>query len=137
MIPNPNLNCATSAMRFMSFLFVLFLIFDFGRSALQYKGADISSLLALESKGKTFKSASGTMAPFEKILFAAGANSIRQRVWVNPSDGVYNLAYNVKLAQRVKNTGMSIYLDLHFSDTWADPGHQAGRVDSDCVEVQS
>lgn len=44
--------------------------------------------------------------------------------WVNPSNGVCNLDYNVQLAKRVKAAGMSVYLDLHFSDTWADPGHQ-------------
>ena len=118
-----------SPMHLISFLSALFLFVGFGRSVLQYKGADISSLLTLESEGKTFKSISGTVLPFEKILSASGANSIRQRVWVNPSDGVYNLAYNINLAQRVNSAGMSVYLDLHFSDTWADPGHQAGHLD--------
>ena len=124
-------------MHFIYFLSLLFLFFDFGWSALQYKGADISSLLTLENKGKTFKSSSGIVMPFEKILSASGANSIRQRVWVNPSDGVYNLAYNIKLAQRVKSAGMSIYLDLHFSDTWADPGHQVGQIDNGSALVHS
>lgn len=48
-----------------------------------------------------------------------------QRVWVNPSDGIYDLDYNLALAKRAGNAGLSVYLDLHFSDTWADPGHQA------------
>lgn len=48
-----------------------------------------------------------------------------QRVWVNPSDGIYNLDYNIALAKRAGNAGLSVYLDLHFSDTWADPAHQA------------
>ncbi|KAK6538461.1 hypothetical protein TWF694_010044 [Orbilia ellipsospora] len=93
--------------------------------ALTYKGADISSLLLLESQGKTFKWTDGTTQPLEKMLKNAGANSVRQRVWVNPSGGTYNLAYNINLAKRVKAAGLSIYLDLHLSDTWADPGHQA------------
>jgi len=78
----------------------------------------------LENSGITYKSSSGTVTAFEKLLAQSGANSVRQRVWVNPSDGVYNLAYNIKLAQRVVNAGMSVYLDLHLSDTWADPSHQ-------------
>lgn len=50
---------------------------------------------------------------------------ISQRVWVNPSGGTYDLDYNIALAKRAGNAGLSVYLDLHFSDTWADPGAQA------------
>ena len=85
--------------------------------ALQYSGADISSLLMLENQGRTFQSESGQEMPFEKIMAQAGANAARQRVWVNPSDGNYNLDYNVELAGRVRDAGMSVYLDLHYSDT--------------------
>lgn len=46
-------------------------------------------------------------------------------MWVNPSDGIYNLDYNIALAKRAGNAGLSVYLDLHLSDTWADPSHQA------------
>ncbi|THY95649.1 glycosyl hydrolase 53 [Aureobasidium pullulans] len=92
--------------------------------ALTYKGADISSLIMLENQGKTFKTTAGATEPLETILKQSGANSVRQRVWVNPSDGNYNLDYNVKLSKRVANAGMSVYLDFHYSDTWADPSHQ-------------
>jgi arabinogalactan endo-1,4-beta-galactosidase len=93
-------------------------------AGLQYKGADISSLITLEQSGKSYKSSSGAVTPFEKLLASSGANAARQRVWVNPSNGVYNLNYNLQLAQRVQSAGMKVYLDLHFSDTWADPGHR-------------
>ncbi|PGG99264.1 hypothetical protein AJ79_08601 [Helicocarpus griseus UAMH5409] len=93
-------------------------------AALPYKGADISSVLMLENQGRTFSDTSGTVKPFEQILAEAGANSIRQRVWVDPEDGNYNLDYNVELARRVSEAGMGVYLDLHYSDTWADPAHQ-------------
>ncbi|KAL5337026.1 Arabinogalactan endo-beta-1,4-galactanase A [Aspergillus crustosus] len=53
----------------------------------------------------------------------AGISSLL-RIWVNPSDGAYNLEYNLELAKRVQAAGLSIYLDLHYSDTWADPSHQ-------------
>lgn len=49
---------------------------------------------------------------------------ISQRIWVNPSHGIYNLEYSIALAKRASKAGLSIFLDLHFSDTWADPGHQ-------------
>jgi arabinogalactan endo-1,4-beta-galactosidase len=102
----------------------LFASIALGVQALTYKGGDISSLITLENQGKTFKTASGTTEAFEKIIASSGANTARQRVWVNPSDGVYGLNYNVQLAKRVRAAGMSVYLDLHLSDTWADPGHQ-------------
>lgn len=106
---------------------IVTLLFSTVNAALKYKGADISSVLKLEGEGIKFKTTSGTVTPFEKILAQSGANSIRQRIWVNPSNGDYNLDYNVKLAQRVKNAGMSVYLDLHYSDTWADPAHQVSQ----------
>lgn len=93
-------------------------------AALTYRGADISSLIVEENKGIAYKNSAGKTQVLEGIVSDAGVNSIRQRVWVNPSDGNYNLDYNVKLAKRVQNEGMSTYLDLHFSDTWADPSSQ-------------
>lgn len=93
-------------------------------AALTYRGADISSLIVEENSGISYKNSAGTTQVLETILSSAGINSVRQRVWVNPSDGNYNLAYNVKLAKRVQNQGMSTYLDLHYSDTWADPSSQ-------------
>ncbi|KAF2477108.1 glycosyl hydrolase 53 [Lindgomyces ingoldianus] len=94
-------------------------------AALTYKGVDWSSLLVEEKAGKSYKTTSGTVQPLETILKSSGVNTVRQRIWVNPSDGNYNLDYNIKLAQRAKAAGLQIYLDFHYSDTWADPGHQA------------
>ncbi|KAI1420369.1 glycoside hydrolase family 53 protein [Xylaria sp. FL1777] len=94
------------------------------RGALTYKGVDWSSVVVEEKAGRSYTSTSGTKKSLESILKESGVNSVRQRVWVNPSDGNYNLAYNLQIAQRAKTAGLSIYLDLHYSDTWADPGHQ-------------
>ncbi|KAJ5500463.1 Glycoside hydrolase superfamily [Penicillium expansum] len=94
-------------------------------AALTYKGVDISSLLIEEGKGISYKNVAGTSEKLETILSASGINSVRQRVWVNPSDGSYDLDYNVKLAKRVQAQGMATFLDLHYSDTWADPSAQS------------
>lgn len=103
---------------------VLFGLASLSNAGLTYKGVDWSSTLMLENSGKSYKTSSGSTEPFETILKSSGVNTVRQRLWVNPGDGNYNLAYNVKLAQRAKAAGLSVYLDMHFSDTWADPGHQ-------------
>jgi arabinogalactan endo-1,4-beta-galactosidase len=94
-------------------------------AALTYKGVDWSSVKVEETAGKSYKSVSGTSGSLESILAASGVNTVRQRVWVNPSGGTYNLDYNIALAKRAKAAGLGVYLDLHFSDTWADPGAQA------------
>lgn len=91
---------------------------------LSIRGADISSLIVEEDAGVSYKNTAGTTQALEVILADAGINSVRQRVWVKPSDGSYDLDYNIKLAKRVQAQGMTTYLDLHLSDTWADPSHQ-------------
>jgi arabinogalactan endo-1,4-beta-galactosidase len=93
-------------------------------AALPYKGVDWSSLLIEEKAGRTYKSASGQTQPLETILKNAGVNTVRQRIWVNPADGNYNLDYNIRLAKRAQAAGLQIYLNFHYSDNWADPGKQ-------------
>jgi len=92
--------------------------------ALTYKGVDWSSVLVEEKAGRSYKTTSGSTKSLENILKESGINTVRQRVWVNPSNGDYNLAYNLQIAKRAKAAGLGIYLDLHYSDTWADPAHQ-------------
>ncbi|KAF7195766.1 Arabinogalactan endo-beta-1,4-galactanase [Pseudocercospora fuligena] len=103
---------------------LLVLASSIANAALTYKGVDWSSLLVEEAAGKTYKNTAGTTQSLETILKASGVNTVRQRLWNNPSDGNYNLDYNLKLAKRAKAAGLDIYLDFHFSDTWADPSHQ-------------
>ncbi|KAI0137108.1 glycoside hydrolase family 53 protein [Xylariales sp. AK1849] len=94
-------------------------------AALTYKGVDWSSVAVEEASGIAYKTTSGTTEALEQILVDSGVNTVRQRVWVNPSDGNYDLDYNVALAKRAKAAGLGVYLDLFYSNTWADPGHQA------------
>lgn len=93
-------------------------------AALTYKGVDWSSVIAEERAGMSYKNIGGTTQPLERILAENGVNTVRQRVWVTPAGGIYNLDYNIQLGKRAKAAGLGVYLDLHFSDTWADPAHQ-------------
>jgi arabinogalactan endo-1,4-beta-galactosidase len=88
------------------------------------KGADISSVSRVESGGSVFTENGQTIDPFI-ILRNHGINTIRLRLWHSPENGFNNLAETALLAQRAINAGMSFILDLHYSDTWADPGHQS------------
>lgn len=108
----------------MRFLQALLLLTASANAALQYKGVDWSSASIEEAAGTRWKNTNGQQQPLETILRNSGVNIVRQRLWVRPSDGNYNLAYNVNLARRAQNAGLKVYMDLHFSDTWADPAHQ-------------
>ncbi len=89
------------------------------------KGADISWVTEMENAGKVFYNSSGTAQDCFQILKNLGVNSIRLRVWVDPAGGWNNNADVIAKAIRAKNLGMRIMIDYHYSDTWADPGHQA------------
>lgn len=89
------------------------------QAALTYKGVDWSSLLVEERAGKIYRNAAGQQEPLEKILQSSGVNAVRQRIWNDPEDGNYNLEYNLELAQRAVESGLDVYLDFHYSDTWA------------------
>jgi hypothetical protein len=63
-----------------------------------------------------------------------GITAVRLRLFTGPDEQVRtnnaynytnNLSYNLPLAARVKQAGLEFILDFHYSDTWADPGHQA------------
>jgi arabinogalactan endo-1,4-beta-galactosidase len=108
----------------LTFATALLRLLSLTDAALTYRGVDWSSVKVEEQAGITYKSPSGATEPLEQILAASGVNIVRQRVWVNPSGGTYGQDYNVALAKRAKAAGLGVYLDLHFSDTWADAGHQ-------------
>jgi len=88
------------------------------------KGADISWVTEMESAGKKFYSSAGTETECMALLKSLGMNSIRIRAWVNPSSSWNSTTDVVAKALRAKNLGLKILLDIHYSDTWADPGHQ-------------
>jgi arabinogalactan endo-1,4-beta-galactosidase len=105
-------------------LFILIVFPAISFAGLPYLGHDLSSLLMLEAQGVSYATQAGASELLENILISGGTNTIRSRLWVNPTDGYCDLAYNVKLASRMQSAGLKIYIDIHFSDTWADPGHQ-------------
>jgi len=88
------------------------------------KGADISWVTQLESEGVKFYDKNGNQQDLFALMKSLGFNAIRLRAWVNPSDGWCNTADVVAKAIRAKNAGMKIMIDFHYSDVWADPGHQ-------------
>ncbi|MFT3681436.1 MAG: glycosyl hydrolase 53 family protein [Ferruginibacter sp.] len=88
------------------------------------KGADIGWLSQMEAEGKKFYDNNGNEKDCIELLKSKGINSIRLRVWVNPTNGWCGAEDVVKQAVRAKNKGMRIMIDFHYSDWWADPGKQ-------------
>jgi arabinogalactan endo-1,4-beta-galactosidase len=88
------------------------------------KGADVSWLTEMEANGIKFYNSAGIQKDGMALLQSLGINTIRLRVWVNPSNNYNASADVVAKAVRAKNLGLRIMIDFHYSDTWADPGQQ-------------
>ena len=92
------------------------------------KGADVSWLPEMEASGYTFYNTKGISEDCFKILADHGINTIRLRTFVNPSNDPINghcsTSETVAMAVRAKKWGMRILIDIHYSDSWADPSNQ-------------
>jgi len=86
-------------------------------------GADVSFLDELEQAGVDYKE-SGKPKELLEILKDSGINTIRLRLWHTPGSGWNSLERTLAIARRVHSASLNLLLDLHFSDTWADPGKQ-------------
>jgi arabinogalactan endo-1,4-beta-galactosidase len=94
-------------------------------------GADVGWLTQLESMGYTWTDPTGASGSTLQILKNHGVNTIRIRTFVNPTitPGVLGVGDNdqagsIALAVLANSMGFKIVVDFHYSDTWADPGHQ-------------
>jgi len=90
-------------------------------------GADVSFLPRCEQDGVVFKEG-GQPRDVLAILREHHYNWVRLRIFHDPSasaDKLPNdLNYTLALARRAKKMGFHLLLDLHYSDSWADPGKQ-------------
>jgi arabinogalactan endo-1,4-beta-galactosidase len=93
-------------------------------------GADISWVQQQESEGTRW-SDEGVERDILAIVQDHGFNWARLRIFVNPiaeggysKEGFCDLDHTLRMARRIKAAGMGFLLDFHYSDTWADPGHQ-------------
>jgi len=86
-------------------------------------GADLSFTPQELAAGATFTDHGRKASPVT-IMRDNGANYVRMRVWVDPPTGYSDLAYDLALARAVHAAGMKIYLDIMYSDFWADPTKQ-------------
>jgi arabinogalactan endo-1,4-beta-galactosidase len=88
------------------------------------KAADMSFLPLIESEGTIFYNSQMVAEDALLTLKKSGCNTIRIRLWHTPTENQSSFNEVKILSQRVKNLGMKVWLTVHYSDTWADPGHQ-------------
>ncbi len=126
-------------------------VIDFGDNFI--RGFDASAVDYFENvyassntwTDKNWYEADGTQKDIFKLLADHGFNTVRLRVWVDPSetstitDSVWPTSTTVngawcagdctieratRLAKRAKAVGLKVLLDLHLSDYWTDPAVQ-------------
>lgn len=89
-----------------------------------YFGADLSYVNEMEDCGAIYYEDGVSRDVFE-LMAEHGANLIRARLWHRPDWTSYSTLADVKRTlQRAEAQNMNTLLALHYSDTWADVGHQ-------------
>ena len=86
-------------------------------------GSDLSFTPQEVAAGAVFTD-NGVSANPANITADNGAGWARLRLWVNPPAGYSDLATDLAFAKTLQAAGLKLYLDLHYSDFWADPGKQ-------------
>lgn len=115
---------------------IIFLGLNLNAYEKRYAGGDISLLPEYEDAGATYKEENGrTITDLIPYLASTGMNAMRVRLFVDPaeyieshpdadSNACQSLEYIIPVCRRIVDSGMSLMLDFHYSDTWADPGAQ-------------
>lgn len=94
-------------------------------------GIDASTYLEELDHGAKYYDGSIEIDPLDAFV-KNGVNYMRIRVWNNPYGengepylaGTADLENYIKLGKLAKSKGYHLYMDLHYSDFWADPGKQ-------------
>ena len=93
------------------------------------KGMDVSSYQEMLDKGYLYYDEHGNQVDILEYAVSKGFNYGRIRIWNEPqnipeSGGYCDLNQTIQLAKKLKSFGIPYLLDFHYSDWWADPGHQ-------------
>jgi beta-galactosidase len=102
-----------------------------GMSIERMIGADVSFLPQMEDRGRKFYE-NGREVDAVEFFSDHGFNYIRLRIFVNPENekgyspgrGFCGLEPTLVMARRVRDAGMKLLLNFHYSDYWADPQQQ-------------
>jgi arabinogalactan endo-1,4-beta-galactosidase len=90
-------------------------------------GADLSMLDRILVRGDRYSLDGQPVDDVVSLFRQSGFDWARLRLFHSPSGHgaqCNDLAYTLKLAKTLHTAGYKLLLDLHYSDTWADPGKQ-------------
>lgn len=103
-------------------------------------GVDISSLPEALDQGSRYWDTDGVEKPPLELFAAHGFNTVRLRTFVDPmaqygyaygdggaclkSEAYCDLTHTLEYGRVIKEAGLSLMVDFHYSDNWADPGKQ-------------
>lgn len=104
-------------------------------------GVDISSIPEAMDRGATYWDTDGIEKPALELFAAHGFNTVRLRTFVDPmatygyaygdgsasclkSEAYCDLSQTLEFGRSIKEAGMALMVDFHYSDNWADPGKQ-------------
>ena len=108
-------------------------------------GMDASSVISLEEAGVKYYDFAGNEKDLFEILSENGINYIRVRVWNDPTDadghtyggGHNDLATAIAIGLRATEYHMSLIVNFHYSDFWADPSRQlAPKAWAEMLDVE-
>ena len=80
-------------------------------------------LKQVEENGGLFYENGNQIDPIQ-IFKDKGINTARIKIWHTPSLNYNNLESVLEIADRASSVGLDLFLDFHYSDTWADPSSQ-------------
>ncbi|PWG05868.1 glycoside hydrolase family 53 protein [Polaribacter aquimarinus] len=89
-----------------------------------YAAVDISYYPTIQKKGLSFYNRNGTQRNLLQILKENDVNTIRLRLWHSPKDEHASFKEVQTFSKELKRLGFKVWLTVHYSDTWADPGNQ-------------
>ena len=101
----------------------LLILSSFTKSNQFINGVDISMLKQVEENGGLFYENGNQIDPIQ-IFKDKGINTARIKIWHTPSLNYNNLESVLEIADRASSVGLDLFLDFHYSDTWADPSSQ-------------
>ena len=89
-----------------------------------YRGMDLSFQPEVSEWQTQYYDVAGQPVQLLPYVAEKGVNLVRLRLWHTPDTSFNGLESVLEYAMEVKNNGMDILLDFHYSDRWADPGQQ-------------
>lgn len=89
-----------------------------------YNAVDISYYPTIQKKGLTFFNRNGAKRNFLQILKENNVNTVRLRLWHSPKNEHASFNEVETFSKELKRLNFKVWLTVHYSDSWADPGKQ-------------